>query len=135
MRVKIVEVGFDSFNGDIGGIEFESGVSTRELSPLEINRISAAMRVETLDGDQLGMAAVLAANMNTEMSSELETIIVGETSETEKDAVVESQYTKESLAEIADKKGIAGLREIADPLGIKATSIAALIEGILEKRV
>ena len=41
-------------------------------------------------------------------------------------------YTEEQLAAIADKQGIAGLREIAEPLGVKGNSIAGLISSILK---
>jgi hypothetical protein len=44
----------------------------------------------------------------------------------------ESLWTEEELAKIADAKGIAGLREIATPLGIRGTSIRALIESLLK---
>lgn len=38
------------------------------------------------------------------------------------------KYTAEQLEKIADEQGIAGLRAIAEPLGIKARSIAELIK-------
>lgn len=40
-------------------------------------------------------------------------------------------YTKEELEEIADEKGIKGLREVADPMGVKDTSIEGLISEII----
>lgn len=131
--VKINEPGFDSFNGDIGGIEFENGVSIRDLSPLEVNRLSAAMRVETLEGEQLGVAAAIAANRDTPLSNEAERTVTAESENANFMQAPEGSYTRESLGEIADKKGIAGLREIAEPMGVKGVSIAALIDGILEK--
>jgi hypothetical protein len=41
-------------------------------------------------------------------------------------------FTKEQLEAIADKQGITGLREIADPLEVKSQSISGLIKGILD---
>lgn len=41
------------------------------------------------------------------------------------------KYSKEALEEVADKDGIAGLREIGNELGVKANSITALIQEIL----
>jgi hypothetical protein len=43
-------------------------------------------------------------------------------------------YTAESLAEIADQSGIAGLREIAAQFEVTGNSIAMLIERILKKQ-
>lgn len=45
------------------------------------------------------------------------------------DDVVE--HTAESLGAIADKSGIAGLREIAEQFDVKGKSVAQLIDGIL----
>lgn len=44
------------------------------------------------------------------------------------------KYTAESLAEIADQNGIAGLREVAANFGVTGNSIAMLIERILQKQ-
>lgn len=46
---------------------------------------------------------------------------------------VDSQpaYTNAELEAIADSKGISGLREIAEPHGVKSTSIKGLIDSIL----
>jgi hypothetical protein len=41
-------------------------------------------------------------------------------------------YTREELEKIADDKGIAGLREIADPMGVKDNSIMGLIKEIIQ---
>lgn len=43
-------------------------------------------------------------------------------------------YTAKELEEIADKDGMAGLREIGDALEVKDTSIAGLMEKILAKQ-
>ena len=40
-------------------------------------------------------------------------------------------WTSDSLAAVADAKGIAGLREIAEPMGVKGRSINELIREIL----
>lgn len=44
-------------------------------------------------------------------------------------------WTEKELGEIADKSGIKGLRDIADPVDIKGNSIASLIEQILSKNI
>ncbi|WP_151708810.1 hypothetical protein [Acinetobacter brisouii] len=40
-------------------------------------------------------------------------------------------YTRQQLESIVDKDGFAGLRKIAEPFGVKGTSINALIDSIL----
>lgn len=44
----------------------------------------------------------------------------------------EGVYTKEDLEKIADENGIKGLREIAEPLGVKNVSIEGLIAEIIK---
>ena len=44
-------------------------------------------------------------------------------------------YSREELEAVAANDGIKGLREIADPLGVKNTSISGLIEEILNAQV
>jgi hypothetical protein len=48
------------------------------------------------------------------------------------EVVAESTYTEDSLADVADKEGIAGLRTIADTMSVKGTSIVGLIAGIMK---
>ena len=53
-------------------------------------------------------------------------------SEGDEPVVDSNLYTLEELSAIADAKGIAGLREIAGPMGIKSNSITGLIEELLK---
>lgn len=43
-------------------------------------------------------------------------------------------YTETDLAEIAERKGIKGLREIAEPMGVRARSIGEMIAAILHRQ-
>ncbi|MGZ8497409.1 MAG: hypothetical protein ACXWXL_03300 [Candidatus Binatia bacterium] len=130
--VRITEPGSEGFNGDIGGIEFKDGVSTRNLSPVEVTRLSASMRVVNDETrKQVGVAATLVESKHVEAR-------VDEPLKTQRDPVVENQterprYTREELEAIADKGGIAELRKIADELGVKGKAIQTLIDGILTK--
>jgi len=45
-----------------------------------------------------------------------------------------TNYTAESLAELADSKGVGGLRELAKDHGIKGRSINELISGLMAKK-
>lgn len=53
---------------------------------------------------------------------------------TEATSTTPTNFTREELEKIADEKGIKGIREIADPLGLKSNSIVPLIDAILEKQ-
>ena len=130
--VKIVEQGWDKFNGNLGGVDFIDGVSERPLNDIEINRLSAGLRIEDVDsGNQLGVGANLVEARFTASveSSSLNT----QDSEPEQVAKKQSLYTREQLEQIADKGGIVELRKIADSLGVKGKSIQTLIEAILQE--
>lgn len=140
MKVRIDEQGFDKYNGDIGGIEFVDGVSVHELSDREVMRLSASMRVVELEsGKQQGTSVTLAE------SRDLEAEVVEKLPIAEPEPVVEVQkpvvseevanlgkYTREGLEAIADKQGVAGLREIANNFEVKGRSIVELVDGILK---
>jgi hypothetical protein len=120
------------------GVEFKDGVSVDPISPSIAARIAGTMRCEMTDSglnpshtqsmvDRLNDAAPVVEPM--ERQTEEQSTLEGQTLVTaEQDA---TKHSKESLEAIADSSGIKGLREIADPLGIKAQSIADLIEKIL----
>lgn len=55
-----------------------------------------------------------------------------ESEQTDPESEVVKKYTEAELTVIADEKGIAGLREIAKPLGVNGTAIAQIIPKILK---
>lgn len=133
--IKLVEKGYEHFTGDIGGILFVDGVSEESLSNIEVNRIGAAMRIESIEGNQLGITAQLAEMGSVGITDESDKRPMQEPTREAKVHVLDEEgkpYTKESLEQIADRKGIAGLREVAEKFGVKGVSIAGIISQILE---
>lgn len=63
---------------------------------------------------------------------ELDALLAETSSEPDGETEPVRLYTKEELEAIADEKGIAGLREISDPMGVKDNSIVGLIKEILQ---
>lgn len=142
MKLKITEPGWEGFSGTLGVVAFEDGVSVSDVSHIEANIISGNIRVVNADcGSGVGALEANADMQNTAcVSNTLQTmaeIQAGEKPVAPQVKQVEdtpqAKYTKESLEVIADKSGIAGLREIGDSLGVKGTSISGLIESILSK--
>lgn len=64
---------------------------------------------------------------------------VAPTGQSDEDGAAEAvsglYWTETELGEIADKKGIKGLREIAEPAGIKGNSVSGLIDQIVKKSI
>ncbi len=131
------------FNGMLGAVKFEDGVSG-ELTHREANAICASMRAEVIEGDESQVV-----NRSYEMNKDKEAPVkpamdtnkgIDGRTELEKIADEEAEasrqenkvvYTEEQLGQIADDKGIAGLREIGDKLGVKDKSVLGLIGEIL----
>lgn len=139
MKIRLIEAGYENMTGMFGEIEFVDGMSVHDISPVQARFLSSIVRIENIDGTDPGENARFQSAFNMEAPSfRLPTLAElegegqpAEVGQAQPEAQVAAEYTQESLEAIADKGGIAGLREIADPLGVKGTSIAKLIEGIL----
>lgn len=122
----------------------DEGEDQEQISPsLDITRYKklSAEVAEVSAGDEMklivptdgaeaidaAMAEFTSLATNPEENPESE-----EAEETEENPTPKTVYTREDLEKIADAQGIKGLREIADPLGLKSTSIVPLIDAILE---
>lgn len=141
-KVRIAVPGWDSYNGYFGPVEFKNGESVRDLTDLEIARIGANIRIESLEDDkQLGVGATIVETMrySAEVVTPHQTIVEEEAAAKAKEPVVEEVkepakviYTREDLEKIADDEGIKGVRKVAAVFGVKAVQINQLIDEILE---
>jgi hypothetical protein len=143
MRIKIVEPGWAGYTGIVGIVQFEEGVSIEEVSRAEADRIGATLRVETLEGKQVNAAQTILDMYSNKAPEERRTLTPEGEPQLPPQKKIESVeeppahavariWTAEDLGELADQGGINALREVAEPLGVKATAIKALIEKILE---
>lgn len=148
MKLRLTASGWQTYTGQMGVIFFENGLSVADVLPVDAVRVAGVIGAEWEDGRPANVSQIYLDNMKTEASSEAATVAQPEVSEVpEVPEVPEAKltdaaglvadlmapaYTEEQLAEIADKQGIAGLREIADPLGLKNNSIRGLIDLILK---
>lgn len=128
MKIRIIEKGFEGFTGDFGSIPFKNGVSTREVTYWEAQRLANIIQVETLEGENPSSSQLVLDNAclraNIDLVQDLNT---GEISAPERS----HKYTREELEAIFDQKGIAGLRAVAEPFKVKSTTGAVLIDKIL----
>lgn len=136
-RIKIVEKGWGNFNGTFGGVEFLNSLSVEAVAPATARQLGSLVRIELCDSEaQITSNSDYLANKETPAKSE-STLIDVETANaaTKEHQKVEeaAQYTREDLEKVADQRGIAGVREIADTLGVRGRSIAELIDAILAK--
>lgn len=144
MKIRLVGNGYEAFTGMFGDVEFKDGVSVYPVSPMQARFYASITTVENAEnGDELGDNAQFQAAMNMEAQTfNLPTLAelqaqgkaVEAAQAPQATPVAQVAHTQASLEAVADKGGIVALRQIAEPLGIKGTSIAKLIEGILAKQ-
>lgn len=144
MKVKIIEPGWHGLTGQFGVHEFVDGVSVESISDSDARSLASLISIVGLDdeGNETGNPSDSQAILDTyhhkaaverlKSVEELDAEAAAAGKLTSTDIVVEKHYTAEELAEVADKEGIKGLRKIADPIGVKANSIAELIGKIVD---
>lgn len=132
MKLILKAVGYENFSGLFGAVEFIDGTSVDDVNPHIAKRLACIITVEWDDGTTVGVADRLLENAHTPAPNETATVVI-EPSEIVAPTTI--AWTEEELGQLADEKGIAGLREIAEPAGVKGNSIAGLIKAIVEKSV
>ena len=125
---------FEEDGGPIGGAADVAAKDTKApvVTPLsrqdDLEEVIVPKGSEVIGVDEVPEDETIheAVAVESEVESEVEP---------ESEDVSAKGYTFDGLALIADEKGIAGLREIADPLNIKGRSVKDLIDGILNAGV
>lgn len=143
-RIKIIQPGWEGFTGDIGQTAFEDGVSVDHASRRQIDIIGASLTLVEVDedGDETGEDPRLQHALITETALRapvLEGLVVATDADMKSVAAIKTVdpstivfHTKDELEAIGSEKGIAGLREITDALGVKARSINEAVKIILK---
>lgn len=146
MKIQLLEGGYEKMTGHFGHVYFENGVSVDDVSEADARLFASITPIAVVGEGKIvgdneryqGAMDVAAVSVNYPTLADLqrgEAAQVAEKPVVAQVAVAEvKRYTKEELEAIADKKGIAGLREIGDPLGVKGTGVLKLIEAILAKQ-
>jgi hypothetical protein len=127
MKIKLVQPGWETFSDLLGFTLFKDGVSVEDVSPAEAARLASIVSIETLDGKNPSPAQMILDTWSGPMAI----ATTGTADSVVAPAVVAKVWVEADLAAVADKSGIKGLREIADPLGVKANSIPDLIAKIV----
>lgn len=128
MKLRLTQPGFETYTAQMGVIFFENGLSTTDVLPMDAVRMSAVMGCEWEDGTPSNVSQIYLDNMKTPAPM---TEVRDEVAAPSCSIAASVTYSEFELAAIADKSGVAGLRAIADTLGVKGNSIRGLIDGIL----
>jgi hypothetical protein len=132
-KIRIIEPGWETYTGDLGATTFDNGVSTHVVNQTDAQRLANNIRVETLVGVNPSTSQLVIDIQNTPMDENMAAdVFIDRGIVPDKTYLV--IYTRAQLEEMADNYGIAGVRIVADPLGVKSKSIVALIEGVLQRQ-
>lgn len=151
MLIKITQPGWETFTGEMGGAQFENAVSTDHVSKQTAYALGSYLSVMEVDaaGNELGIvnhahdlwrakevsAEVVAPRKRlSDIQAEEEAAAKAAAETAGQDAPAPTRHTQATLEAIAADKGISGIREIAEPLGIKGTAIRTLISEILARQ-
>jgi hypothetical protein len=125
----------ERYTAQLGAVFFEDGVSTADVSHKDATRIAAVYACEYEDGTNPSVSQFLLDQMHAPAVSTSATTVVTQPTAPEPVAPASPAakvWDEKDLAAIADEKGIGGLREIADEMGIKNNSIRGLIDAIVK---
>lgn len=140
MKLRLTQAGFENYTGQMGVVMFKDGLSETDVLPIDGVRIAAAIGAEWEDGNTPNKGEMYLTVADAPAHVGVPGGSNEESASTSSDGVQASGapggvvYSEADLAKIADDKGIAGLREIGDPIGAKGTSIVGLIAEILKKQ-
>lgn len=143
-KLKFVQKGYETYSGPIGKFTFVDGVSTEEIHRVDRDTLSTAFQFVEIDADgteqEAGVAARLVSDSAARMEyagslarqTEAEALVEQTHIEARKNPTSDTLHTRAQLEEIADKRGLKGLRaEVGDKWGVRNRSITLLIEEIL----
>lgn len=144
MRVKITQPGWETFDDFLFGVKFEDGTSVTDVRRDQALQLGAMVSVIEVDDQGLDLGPVNPAhelvtttNVSAEIvepmksDAELRPEVAPDVAIPDDKLVEKRVYTEAELVAIADEKGIAGLRDIGEPLKVKNTAIRGLIREIL----
>lgn len=132
-KVRIDVPGYEYFNGSLGVVPFENGVSARPVTEKEAARLGAALRIVREDtSEQLGASVTMVSSRR--LSAEIETPIIP-VEKIKRNKEVDIKYSRDTLEEIASEGGIKAIRDIAKEFDVKGVEISKIIDDVMAKQL
>lgn len=124
MKIRIIEKGWAGYTGDLGAHAFVDSVSVNDVGQADAAYLAGIVSIENVEtGKSPSVSQLIVDSMANSVPIE---------KHIEASApVAGTRHAKDELEAIADASGIKGIREIAEPLGLKGNSISELIEKVL----
>lgn len=129
-----------TLTGNLAQFAFKDGVSVENVSRADAERLGSSMRVYDAEtGEQISKIHRMTAGRSLgfipkEQSEQPQSEPVVEKAIKESVQVApELNYTREQLEAIADEGGLKGLRDFAEPYGVRGKSIVGIIDELMLK--
>lgn len=144
--LKIVQKGFENYNGPLSVYEFVNGVSIEAIPSYDRDRIAATMACVEVSENGKEVPAGIAERLvkdsanRAPMKEKFEVQSVDDKIAEERNAAekvleqTKTIYTEEELDKIIEEGGIADLRRVAEIWNVKNRSIPTLRQMILDEQ-
>jgi len=121
--IKVTGKGWKGFTGFLGTSEFKDGVSVKELSDMEARRICSFMYAEVVDPKAPKPQPVTTPKAKSQTPKA-------------KPPKPETKlsFTRKELEKVADEGGVKGIRDFAEPFGVRGSNIVEIIETLMAKK-
>lgn len=129
-KLRLIGKGFESYTGHIGVVEFVNGLSVGTPHQMDVHRLTCTIGARWDDGSPSSVGEGYEAMRNVGAPTDSE--VKAQAAKVAEKTYEGQRYTEAELAAIADARGIAGLREIAETVGVKGKSIKDLMDSILK---
>jgi len=130
MNIRLIERGWETYTGMLCGADFVDGLAK------DVTARQAAMVaniVQTENADDKTNPSDSQNLLNSQCIRMTENMPVQERyNQPQSNVGTVNDYTREALEKIASEKGILGLREVGNTVGVRADNIVKLIESILD---
>jgi len=131
-RIRLTQPGWENYTGALCGGQFVEGLS-EELADRQAAQVA---NIVTCEDAETGFNPSSSQHLIDSRDDSAE-VVPERTAAAQEVATPKPErelLTREGLEEIALKRGINGIREISNPMGVRSTSINTLIELILQKQ-
>lgn len=129
-RLKIVEPGWEGYSDMFGLVLFKDGVSVEPVGWREASLIGGLVRIE--DANEADFQINSGAEYNRVKDRTTDSPVVSAVDRgTHVVDEAHARYTRKQLEELADEKGLAGVREVARLWGRTGRSINECIDAVL----
>lgn len=140
-NIKIVQKGFETYNGFFDGVKFENGLSTEPMTLSGAEQLGASIKIVDADTNEPVSVTQRMINMRGDSIKPSRSIHPrGEEPKVEEkktveltEKIAEPNYTREQLEALADSGGISKLREFAKEYNVNGKSIASIIDALMKK--